>query len=63
MNIIITGGCGFVGSSLCLFLKKKFKNLNILSIDNLSKNYSKFNEKILKKRGISNKNINIGKFN
>ena len=63
MNIIITGGCGFVGSSLCLFLKKNFKNLNILSIDNLSKNYSKFNEKILKKRGISNKNINIGKFN
>ena len=63
MNIIITGGCGFVGSSLCLFLKKKFKNLNILSIDNLSKNYSKFNEKILKKKGILNKKINIGKFN
>ena len=63
MNIIITGGCGFVGSSLCLFLKKNLKNSNILSIDNLSKNYSKFNEKILKKKRILNKNINIGKFN
>ena len=52
MNIIITGGCGFVGSSLCLFLKKNLKNSNILSIDNLSKNYSKFNEKILKKENI-----------
>ena len=63
MNIIITGGCGFVGSSLCLFLKKNLRNSNILSIDNLSKNYSRFNEKILKKKGILNTNINIGKFN
>ena len=63
MNIIITGGCGFVGSALCLFLKKNLKNAKILSIDNLSKNYSKFNEKILNKNKISNKRINLGKFN
>tara|TARA_B100000029_G_C17537634_1_gene945471 strand:+ start:1495 stop:1653 length:159 start_codon:yes stop_codon:yes gene_type:complete len=50
MNIIVTGGCGFIGSSICLNLKKNIKNLNILSIDNLSKKYSKYNEDILKKK-------------
>ena len=40
MNIMITGGCGFVGSSLSIFLKKNLKNSKILSIDNLSKKYS-----------------------
>ena len=63
MNIIITGGCGFVGSSLCLYLKKNLRKSKILSIDNLSKSYSKFNEKILKKNKIENKKINLGKFN
>ena len=63
MNIIITGGCGFVGSALCLYLKKNIKNVKILSIDNLSKKYSKFNEKILIKNRIHNKRINLGKFN
>ena len=63
MRIIITGGCGFIGSSLCLFLKKKIKNITILSIDNLSKSYSKFNEKILKKNRINNERIDLGKFN
>ena len=63
MKIIVTGGCGFVGSSLCLFLKKNIKNSQILSIDNLSKSYSKYNQKILLKNKIINKNINLGKFN
>ncbi len=63
MKIIVTGGCGFVGSSLCLFLKKNIKNSQILSIDNLSKSYSKYNQKILLKNKIKNKNINLGKFN
>ena len=62
MKIIVTGGCGFVGSSLCLFLKKNIKNSQILSIDNLSKSYSKYNQKILLKNKIINKNINLGKF-
>ena len=49
MNIIVTGGCGFVGSSICLYLKKEIKNLNIISVDNLSKIYSNYNQRKLKK--------------
>ena len=37
MKILITGGCGFIGSSLAIFLKKKIKTAQITSIDNLSK--------------------------
>ena len=59
MNIVITGGCGFIGSSLCFYLKKKIKNVKIVSIDNLSKSYSRFNLKKLKKIGIKNYKINI----
>ena len=60
MNIMITGGCGFVGSSLSIFLKKNLKNSKILSIDNLSKSYSKFNQAILSKNKIKNEKINLG---
>ena len=63
MKIIVTGGCGFVGSALCLFLSKNLPNSTILSIDNLSKIYSKFNQKILKKHKIQNKIVDLGKFN
>ena len=63
MKIIVTGGCGFVGSALCLFLSKNLPNSKILSIDNLSKIYSKFNQKILKKHKIQNKIVDLGKFN
>ena len=60
MNIIVTGGCGFVGSSICLYLKKEIKNLNIISVDNLSKIYSNYNQRKLKKKYIINKKINMG---
>ena len=63
MNVIVTGGCGFVGSSLCLYLKNKIKKIKILSLDNLSKEYSRRNQKILKKNNIENKIINVGNFN
>ena len=61
MNIIITGGCGFVGSALSIFLKKNLKNSKILSIDNLSKSYSKFNQAILNKNKIKNENKYFGR--
>ena len=34
MKILITGGCGFVGSNIA-FLKKKFRNVKIFSLDSL----------------------------
>lgn len=48
MKILITGGCGFVGANLILFLKDK--NFNVSSLDNLSKKGSKFNLSLLKKK-------------
>ena len=36
MKILITGGCGFVGSSIAIYLKKKILNAKIDTLDNLS---------------------------
>lgn len=62
MKIIVTGGCGFIGSAICIYLREKLKFSNIISIDNLSKDYSRFNEKILKKNGIKNFKIDLGSY-
>ena len=60
MKILITGGCGFVGSNLCLFLKqKKYK---ITSLDNLSRKGSLYNLSLLKKKKIRNLKIDIQNF-
>ena len=50
MKILITGGCGFVGSNIAIFLKKRIKNLKISSLDNLNRNGSKINLSRLKKK-------------
>jgi CDP-paratose 2-epimerase len=52
LKILITGGCGFVGSNLCIFLNNK--NFTIFSLDNLSRRGSDFNLDILKKLKIKN---------
>ena len=57
MNILITGGCGFVGTNLAIFLKKK--NFNVFSLDNLSRRGSLYNLNILKKNHIKNFKIDI----
>ena len=36
MKILITGGCGFVGSNIAIYLKK-IKKAKILSLDNLTR--------------------------
>jgi CDP-paratose 2-epimerase len=59
MKILITGGCGFVGSNIAVFLKKKKKNLKIFSLDNLVRKGSLVNLNRLKKHKISNFKINI----
>ena len=45
MNILITGGCGFVGSSLCISIKNKFKKYKIIAFDNFYRKGSIINKK------------------
>ena len=50
MKILITGGCGFIGSSLAIFLKEKIKTSQITSIDNLSRKGSTLNKNRITKK-------------
>ncbi len=59
MKILITGGCGFIGSNIAIFLKNKINKLTVDSLDDLSRNTSKINLNRLKKYKIKNFNINI----
>ena len=61
MKILITGGCGFIGTNLALYLSKK--GFKVSSLDNLSRKGSKYNSTLLKKNKIRNFNINISNFN
>ena len=60
MKILITGGCGFVGTNLALFLNNYY---NVFSLDNLSRKGSKYNLNLLKKKNIKNFNFNIKNYN
>tara|TARA_B100000035_G_C20992488_1_gene550891 strand:- start:232 stop:1260 length:1029 start_codon:yes stop_codon:yes gene_type:complete len=61
MKILVTGGCGFVGTNICLYLKKrKFK---VWSLDNFSRKGSKFNYLHLKKNFIKNFEFDISDYN
>ena len=62
MKILITGGCGFVGSNIAIYLKKKLKRASIYSLDNLTRKGSSYNENRLRKENIKNFNINIEKY-
>ena len=57
MRILVTGGCGFVGSNIALFLKKK--KFFVKTLDNLSRRGSLFNLKLLKQSKIYNYKIDI----
>lgn len=62
MKILITGGCGFVGSNIAIYLKKKFKKATISTIDNLTREGSTVNKARLKKYKVKNYNFDIAKF-
>ena len=41
--IVVTGGAGFVGSTLCIKLKQKYPNYSIIAFDNLKRRGSELN--------------------
>ena len=63
MRVLIPGGCGFIGSSIAIYLKNNIKNCEVITIDNLSRNTSFLNQKKLIKNGIKNIKLDISKNN
>ena len=53
MKIIVTGGAGFVGSTLCLQLKVKYPSYEIVAFDNLKRRGSELNLIDFQKNNIS----------
>ena len=62
MKILITGGCGFVGSNIAIYLKKNLKKSKISCLDNLMRKGSQLNKSRLIQNNIKNYNINIENF-
>ena len=62
MKILITGGCGFVGSNIAIYLKKNFSGLIIHSLDNLSRRGAIVNFNRLKKQKIKNYDYDISNY-
>ena len=52
MKILITGGCGFIGSNIAVFLKELNRKNRIYCADNFYRKGSIENKKRLKKKGI-----------
>ena len=59
MKILITGGCGFVGSNLAIYFKDNHIGTQINSLDNLSRKGTLLNFNRLKKKKIKNFKIDI----
>ncbi len=52
MTYLVTGGAGFVGSSLAIRLKTKYPNSKVISLDNLRRRGSELNLPRLKRHGV-----------
>lgn len=53
MKIVVTGGAGFVGSTLCIQLKNKYPQYEIIAFDNLKRRGSELNLTDFQKLNIS----------
>lgn len=52
MNILITGGCGFVGSNLAIHLTQSIEGVRVVCMDNLYRKGSELNVTRLERHGI-----------
>jgi CDP-paratose 2-epimerase len=52
-NILVTGGAGFIGSNICLYLKQRYPKAGIIALDNLKRRGSELNIQRLTCNGIS----------
>ena len=52
MKILITGGCGFIGSNLCCLIKSKYPNYQVFAMDNLKRRGSELNIPRLKQNRV-----------
>jgi CDP-paratose 2-epimerase len=52
LNILVTGGAGFVGSNLCIKLKQHYPNISVTALDNLIRRGSELNLPRLKKHEV-----------
>jgi nucleoside-diphosphate-sugar epimerase len=50
-KILVTGGCGFVGSHLAINLKTKYPSYEVVAMDNLKRRGSELNIPRLKDNG------------
>ena len=62
MKILITGGCGFVGSNLAIYFKNNKIGNKIHTLDNLSRKGSLLNLNRLKKNKVKNFKKNISNY-
>ncbi len=52
ISILITGGCGFIGSNLSILLKAKYPEYDIIALDNLKRRGSELNISRLKEHDV-----------
>ncbi len=51
-KILVTGGAGFVGANLCIYLKEREKDCHVIAFDNLHRRGSELNISRLRKYGV-----------
>ena len=63
MKILITGGCGFVGSNLAIYFKNNAIGTKVNTLDNLSRKGALLNLDRLKKKKIKNFKKDVSNYN